>query len=670
MNGSEQAAAPPPKPSGGDAPAGAGAGPGLASSWLNGLSLRTRLLLAWMPLAVALAGLAILSIWSVHYQSQLSQAILKDNYRSVLAAQRMKESIERIDSSTLYRLTGSPTQGEPDLARHRPRFESELQMEESNITEKGEEEAAITLRNAWQNYQVLLDKNLSLTGEAARLHYFQSLLPAFDAVRFAADEVLSLNQDAMLRRSEHATQLGKQIESVLIGVSLLILGLGWWISSSLTTRIVRPVSVLSQTARRLGQGDLEVRAVLSGRDELGVLAQEFNAMADHLLQYRRSSLGQLLRAQLASQSAIDSIPDPVVIFDLEGHILNVNRAAERLLFIRANAEGQEAMTKVPLAVKEKLLHVFRHVVRGEGAYVPRGFDDAVPCPSPEGERYLLPRAEPVYREQEGVVGATVILQDVTRLRRFDELKNDLVATVAHEFRTPLTSLRMAIHLCLEELAGPLTEKQTELMDSAREDCERLQRIVDDLLDLARMQSGKMELHPITEAPEVLVERALEQWSAAAMARQIELTTEVAPFLPEVLVDEERIAIVFANLISNAIRHTPAGGRIRVSAALSADFPGMVRFEVKDTGEGIPSALQAAVFERFQQGDGARVGKVGLGLSICREIVRAHRGPEPTRSVEGKLTSARTQGEIGLISAEGEGACFWFVLPQSTPQASA
>lgn len=388
----------------------------------------------------------------------------------------------------------------------------------------------------------------------------------------------------------------------------------------------------------------------------------------------------------AVQSAIDSIPDPVVIFDLEGHILNVNRSAEALLLIRASSEGSEPLARVPGRIKETLLHVFRHIVQGKGAYVPRGFEEAVPCTATDGERFFLPRAEPVYREQEGIVGATIILQDVTRLRRFDELKNDLVATVAHEFRTPLTSLRMAIHLCLEELVGPLTPKQTELLDAAREDCERLQHIVDDLLDLARLQAGRLEMHPIALEPEALVSSVVGHWTTMAADKGIALRAEVTPLLPEVWADDERIRIVFANLIANALRHTPHGGTVIVGAQLSQAFPGMVRFEVRDTGEGIPTELQATIFERFQQGEGEKVGSAGLGLSICREIVRAHRGTRAggrDGSTQAGDTGAGTvlttsqasalalgerpepperRGEIGVESLPGQGACFWFVLP--------
>ncbi len=120
-----------------------------------------------------------------------------------------------------------------------------------------------------------------------------------------------------------------------------------------------------------------------------------------------------------------------------------------------------------------------------------------------GDRYFLPRATPVYESRGVIVGATVLLQDVTRLRRFEELKNDVVATIAHEFRTPLTSLRMAVHLCTEQVAGPLTEKQAELLHAAREDCDRLQAMVDDLLDMSRIESGRVELYPLPTPPECL-----------------------------------------------------------------------------------------------------------------------------------------------------------------------
>ncbi len=194
------------------------------------------------------------------------------------------------------------------------------------------------------------------------------------------------------------------------------------------------------------------------------------------------------------QAAIDSLPDPVVIFGVEGDVSNVNRPAETLLGFGSELGAKDSQSNVDPSVREVLDRMRAHVLSGKGAYTPKGFEEAFRARTTEGERYFLPRAIPVYESKAGIVGATVILQDVTRLRRFSELKDDLVATVAHEFRTPLTSLRMAIHLCLEQMVGPLTEKQSDLLHAAREDCERLQSMVDDILDLSRIKEGQIEMH--------------------------------------------------------------------------------------------------------------------------------------------------------------------------------
>src|SRR6185295_10423507 len=178
-----------------------------------------------------------------------------------------------------------------------------------------------------------------------------------------------------------------------------------------------------------------------------------------------------------------------------GDIRNVNRAAETILGLHIENAPQDPLQDADPSIRAVLEQLRTHVLSGNGPVLPKGFEDAIRVPAREGDTYLLPRATPVYEMGGTLIGATVILQEVTRLRRFDELKNNLVATVAHEFRTPLTSLRMAIHLLTEGLAGPVTEKQADLLHAAREDCERLQSFVDELLDLSRIQSGRMELRP-------------------------------------------------------------------------------------------------------------------------------------------------------------------------------
>src|SRR5262249_25446638 len=267
-----------------------------------------------------------------------------------------------------------------------------------------------------------------------------------------------INQDAMVQKSEQARAKAESSRSLLLFATFAGLAIGLFASVSLTSRALRPLSRLSMAVRRIGEGDLGARARVAREDGIRQVGREFDTMADRLREYRSSSLGELLVAQQSSQAAIDSLPDPVLVLGVDGRVLNVNQAAETGLQIQA---GADPLGRADPVVRDVIEKVRQHVVSGKGAYVPRGLEDAVQL----RERRLLPGGSPLYSEQGAIPGATVVLQDVTRLVRFDELKNDLVATVAHEFRTPLTSLRMAIHILIEGTVGKINEQQADMLYS-------------------------------------------------------------------------------------------------------------------------------------------------------------------------------------------------------------
>jgi NtrC-family two-component system sensor histidine kinase KinB len=607
------------------------------------MTLRTRLLLAQGPLALALLLVGVLAVATLADLGKSGQRILADNYRSVLAAQRMKEAIERMDSAALFLLIGEDAAGLRQAADNRPRFESELQVEEQNITEKGEQEAAVELRRNWADYERDFDAFVQLPAVTERRERYLSVLaPAFVRVKTSADTILAINQDAMVERSEEQRRKSELAKTLTLVAVLAALLAGLLASGSLVARALRPLGVLGLAVRRVGQGDLDARVRVNDSGEVGQLARDFNAMADSLRSYRQSSLGELLQAQASAQAAIDSLPDPVLVFGRDGTLLNANRIAEALLSVRLDAEAP--LAPMPPEVRAVVDRVRNHVLTGEGAYLPRGFEEAVLVSSADGALALLPRASPVLGEGGGVAGATVVLQDVTRLRRFDELKNDLVATVAHEFRTPLTSLRMAIHLCVEGAVGPMTEQQLDLLLAAREDCERLQRIVDDLLDLARIRAGLLELSPGPVDVKALVEQALSDVRTAAEQAGVKLSFEVEPGSESLVADRERLGLALQNLLSNAVRHTASGGTVSLEARQDDDG---VRFSVKDTGEGIAKEYLPRLFDRFFRVPGGHGGSAGLGLSIVKDVAEAH------------------GGTVGAESIPGRGSTFWLQVPAAT-----
>jgi two-component system, NtrC family, sensor histidine kinase KinB len=608
------------------------------------MNLYKKLLLAQSPIALALAIVGVFSVLAISYLGSHSQAIMKDNYRSVLAAQRMKEAIERMDSAALFMAAGQRQKGVEQVEKQRPVFEAELKMQEDNITERGEKEFTAGLRAAWTDYQAKFDQlQKSATTDDMRALYFSELEAAFYKVKSAADEILAINQDAMLHKSEAVRRTAEHMNAITITVVIGAFVLGLVVSTLLTRRMLQPVSALSDATRKIGEGHFDTRAHVHGTDELAQLARDFNSMAARLAEYRKSSLGELLQAHLSMQAAIDSLPDPVIIFGTKGDLQNTNLAAQTLMGLHAGDSQKEPLKRLSTPASSVIERMRSHVLSGKGAFHPHGFEDTVQLPTLLGDRQFLPRATPVYETQGVIVGATVILQDVTRLRRFEELKNDLVATVAHEFRTPLTSLSMAVHLCTEQVAGPLTDKQAELLHAAREDCDRLQGMVDDLLDLSRIESGRIELFPLPTAVSSLIESAVEEHRAEADTGGLNLTADFP--LPEVrvLADRERIGHVFSNLISNAVRHTSKDGRVTLSARITN---GAVRFTIADSGSGIPKEYQERIFDKFFRVPGAGPKGTGLGLYITKEIVSAH------------------GGEMGVESEPGKGSTFWFTLPKA------
>jgi signal transduction histidine kinase len=605
------------------------------------MSLRGRLLLAQAPLGLALVFLGLVAVYSVSQLGERSATILSENYRSVLAAQRMKESIERVDSGAIFFATGRKEKALAQIDEHRRRFAAELAVEGNNLTEPHEPEKFKTLCELWKAYQDKLSRFLKLTStKDLEEMYFREMEPGFVAVKDAADDILTLNQDAMVAKSDRAKRLAQRTNATMLATALGALLGGLALSTTLTRRMLRPLSVLTQAVARLGAGDFEARANVQGSDEIAELAHHFNAMAEHLSDYRTSSLGELILAQQAAQAAIDSIPDPTMIFEARGDALRTNRAAEQLLEAAKPPPGGDPSAGARAKLNAILEQLRTHVLQGKGAVMPQGFEEAVSLVLGEGERFFLPRATPVYDDQGTITGATVIFQDVTRLRTFDQLKNDLVATVAHEFRTPLTSLRMSIHLCIEGIPGSLTDKQSDLLYTAREDCERLQGIVDELLDFARIQSGRVDVHPRAIAAGALVATALAAHRPAATAKEVQLREDPLVISAAVLADPDRVQIVFSNLIGNAIRHTPSGGSVELRAR---EVEKTVRFEVADSGQGIAKEYQQAIFQRFFQVPGTG-GGAGLGLFISKEIVEAQ------------------GGFIGVQSEPGQGAVFWFTLP--------
>jgi NtrC-family two-component system sensor histidine kinase KinB len=621
------------------------------------LGLRPKLALGFGGILALFITGGIYSIALLDRLGSSIDVILRENYESVVACEQMKEALERMDSAALFSLAGDLARGRELTAANRPRFEKALATELANITLPGEGELAQRLARLYGEYRPALERFLADGGlgpappEARRAFYFGTLLPLFQQIKVTADQILDLNQRNMVEANARARRMAAEARRR----TLLLLVFGAVTAAAfvafLSQSMLGPVRRLTASAREIEGGNLDLVVPVTSRDELGQLAAAFNAMATSLRELRRSGRTRLLRAQRTLQLAIDSLPDAVAVITPDGSSTPQVELANR---IAISTLGLRPGEPLPERHAEWLRPLLDEATRS-GALPERGHEAAIQLFAEGRERFYLPRAMVVRDERAQTLSITLILADVTDLRRVEEMRSGLLSTVSHELRTPLTSLQMALHILLDERLGVLTPEQTELLVAARDAASRLSEILASLLELGQLESGHRLLRAEAVSPRDYVESALADFRPQLADAGIALEVEIDPAAEPVAVDLVRGRLVLANLLANALHHTPAGGRVTVTArpeaaaaaAGTAASPDgrRVRFAVADTGHGIPAEHLARVFERFYQVPGTEsAGAAGLGLSIAREIVVAH------------------GGDIGAESREGGGTTVWFTLP--------
>ena len=591
------------------------------------MTLRQKLALGFGGLLLVIAAVGIHSVLQFRELGRAVDVVLRENYESVLACMEMKESLDRMDSGAVFIVLGHDKEGNDLLSANEPRFERALERELRNITLPGEGEKAALLQQLFHEYQSALGtlRNPGAAHGVKNDAYFTGLLPLFHRIKESADGIQRMNQENMVgmdrRARRQAETAQRQMYIMLLAATalsavFLYLTGGW---------ILRPITRLTRSAEEIRRGNLDLVVQSTSRDEIGQLSEAFNAMAASLREFRRTDHAKLLRIQRSTQQALNSLPDVIAVLDPDG-VVEVSTEAAREAF------GLKPATRLQNLPYPWMTGLFEHALRADRVTASRETPRVVQQFVGGEERFYHPKAIPIMDSDKRPAGVVLVLSDVTRQRHQDEMKSGVISTVSHQLKTPLTSVRMALHLLLEEKVGILTEKQAELLVVAREEAERLERIVDELLDIGRIEAGKgrMDLRPVP--PIDLVFREMEAYRPAARDGGVSLVADLPATLPQVLVDPVRVAHVFANLLSNALKFTPPGGKVTLSAKEEGEF---VRFRVSDTGVGIPGRYLPRLYEQFfrvpEQGAGTGVG---LGLAIVKDIVEAHGGTVGVESVEG------------------------------------
>ncbi|HWR00594.1 MAG TPA: ATP-binding protein [Chlorobaculum sp.] len=602
------------------------------------IGIRQKLLLGMSGMLVIVTAISFMTIRQIDDLGKSLAVVLKQNYLSVVACQDMKDALERIDSGVLYTFVGNQEEGVRMVTEHKAKFKDALDRELHNITLPGEQERAEKVRRLSEEYYGTLSgiMDRSKPEQVRRALYYTRLVPVFNEIKVVAREILEMNQANMISEKNAARNLSISARWRVLSIGIASILLSILLGYQIHRWVLNPLRSLIETTEEIRQGNLEVVIQTGANDEVGHLSRSFNAMLTALRQNRNSDMANLIRSRKLTEDVFRALPVPVAVLDPQGQVGVSTETAVQLFGLKPGVSVRD----LPYSWMSGLLEN-SFVTRRPAFLEAKGFVQQFVG---NKEYFFRPEAVPIVSEPESgdVGGSILIMTDVTQLHDQQEMKQGLVSTVSHQLKTPLTSLRMSIHLLLDEQVGALNGKQTELMVGAREDCERLVEMLDDLLDLNRIESGKAYLEPRPMQPSVLVRQGMDPFMNEAKDRNVTLSDAIADDLPDVFADPGAVRHVFANLLSNALRFTMPGGSVRTGAGKEGDF---IRFFVEDTGSGIASEHMAHLFDQFFRAPGQDVRSgVGLGLSIVKELVEA----------QGGVVSSQSQ--------PGKGSCFSFTIP--------
>lgn len=608
------------------------------------MSLKRKILLGY---SLVLGLVVMVSVWAVlnlYRLGNASEAILQENYRSILAAENMINALERQDSALLLLLLGFDAEARQQFRANELDFLQWLSRAKDNITLADEPQTLTTLETSYLTYLDLADQlfenKVAAPDFQPATDYHQSILPQFMLVRETATQLREMNQQAMLAASDQAQMVATQAVWSMSVFGVLVAGLGLGLSLLLANILTRPLNEMTRAAGQIAEGNYNVTLALTSEDELGRLAQEIMAMSAKLKAFHELNVSRILTEQRRSEAIIRSLSDGLMVVNNEFKIIAINPMAVHMLNL--GAESVAGRHFFEIIENQTLYHHLKTTI--ETGQPPRLAESAATLTVTRNGQTLYYHfaITPVKTEQQQMLGAVLLWQDVTKLKTLDRLKSEFVVTASHELRTPLTSIAMSIELLAESAEAKLSTNEQDLLFAAREDVQRLRALVNDLLDLSKIESGRMEMAFEPVAVSLLIERATATLAGQAQEKGVVLRQDLPAELPPVKADPNKITWVLTNLIANAIRYTEPNGQIEVSAKPAGSF---VDIAVSDTGAGIPLEYQTKIFDKFVQVKSDKaVGGSGLGLAICKEIVKAH------------------SGTIWVNSTPGQGSTFTFTLP--------
>lgn len=606
-------------------------------------SLRFKMGMGYFVLVCLILATSIFSVYNFSRLGGSVGRIIGDAYESNLVAENMVKALERQDNAQVLMFIEDVEKSQNSFRTHRDGFLKWYQNANAGLALPIKPVILDTIIAEYRSYLVASDSLYSLlqnkkTQAAARDYQTAVVRPLVYKLKEHCLQLLEVNQEALRKAQTRAEDFIKRTTLTVVIVAILAVLLGIIASVQFTRNLLRPVLQLTKIVRRMKRGHLHQKIDVTEDDEIGGLLREFNKMTERLQEYEELNIHQLITEKKKSEAIVASIPEPVIVTDKAQGLVLMNQAAAG--FLQATGDHKEG---------ESLQETMKHEKWSKllGSTEENGkTDELVHVTHGKTSLYFRPRQTRIVDEQGRIEWIVTLLEDVTRFKQLDQMKSEFIATVSHEFRTPLTSIKMAVGILLEEVLGQLNARQRDLLNATRDDCERLTKLVKELLDFSRLESGTYQRRSELLDLKQVFEDALAPLRLLFQKQEVRLGIDFDPHLPQVWGDPQQLSWVVNNLVSNALRYTPAQGCVTISARREQDH---VQVDVADTGRGIPNDALETIFDKFVQVKDAKEstpGSVGLGLAIAREVVEGH------------------GGKIGVNSALGQGSTFYFTLPLS------
>ncbi len=557
------------------------------------MKLKTKLSLGLSFLFAVILVFGSLGIFYINRLSNDAAKVLKNNHESLVYCNNMLKALEDI----------------PIKEGARKIFDDNLKKQEANITEPGELEATRQLR---------ADFTELLAAPADSSNYPQ--------IRHGLQVINDLNQIAILTKNSAVQTNAANAKLWLTIIFTLLILITITFVYNFPAVISDPITKLSEGIREIAGKNYQKRIYLKQNDEFGDLANAFNGMAQKLDEYERSNLAQLRFEKSRIETIINQMKDGIIGLDKKKNILFLNAVAERLLGVKET----EVLGKysADVAVSNDLM---RTLLREDAKKELKIYAD-------NRESYFNKDVLNVTHNNE-IIGQVIVLKNITLFHELNEAKTNFIATVSHELKTPISSIKMSAKLLTDSRVGSLNEEQTGLIKSITDDSERLLKITSELLNMSQVETGQIQLNFTFVDPALIIGNALQTVAGKAKEKNILITDTSSKKLPLIEADEDKTTWVLNNLLTNAIKYSFINSSIEVSASTQN---GNILFQVRDTGPGIAEEYIPRLFERYFQVPGSTEKGTGLGLAISKDFIEAQRGRIWIESEIGKGTSCYFQ----------------------------